>query len=323
MNKGLLGSILIFLLTFILIISNLNTLMELLPGRTPTEDEFIPLTGEEKLLARDVLLSREYELKLYTPQFQRLDDGMVQLHKKLAYLMGIDELTLPGNKSIRHQFSYNSGVCGTKLSLRLRKFFNTTNLEPLPIANLDIKSAEHGVYNWEIAPIYRNNSIKKSETDIHVCKTKNSIDSRVEVPFDFELRTCKDIIDVFPSTKDFIDPSKHNSELEIAENYDGWWYEVRHEGILKDARTEYINTVNIEYSSLESLLNNTIDGMSYPEWSFRIFSDDGGNGLWIKSTIRDIDSRFQYLIDNKYIPSMDYDCLLGDNDVDDVGEAHN
>ena len=317
MNKGLLGSILIFLLTFILIISNLDALMQLLPGKTPT-DEFIPLSGEEKLLARDVLLSREYQLKLYTPQFERSrDDGIIQLHKKLAFLTDVDDLTLPGNQSIRHQFSYNSGVCGSKLSLRLRKFYNTTDLQPLPIANLDIKSAEHGVYNWEIAPMYRNNSIKKSETDIHVCKTKNSIDSRVEVPFEFVLRTCRDIIEIFPSTKDFMDPEKLDSEIEIAENYDGWWYEVRHDGMLKDRRTVYINTVNIEYASFESLLNNTIDGLSYPEWSFRVFSDDGGNGLWIKSTIKDLDGRYQYLIDNTYIPSMDYDCLFGDKDLDE------
>lgn len=284
---------------------------------TSTNEEraevLLPFTEEDvSALQNGFLLSREYQMKIFKRKFQQRSIGVLEFQNKMAEILDIPALLLPGNQTIRFQYILNTTLCGKNYNIRTRNYHtgyraNTTTI--------DVKSSTDGfsppsqIINkfWLPAEQYAEGAITKFEWDVHPCKLKYSMETRINVPFETEVSTCGAMINFFPQIKEKVLEPQYNFPLSYATNFSGWWWELEHVGFLRDGVTEYKTAMTLEYTTREEAEAGLTIPIYAPEWSIRIWAPNHGHNKWLKSTLDDIDTKYAKVLDIMGSPDLPCD----------------
>jgi len=320
------AALLVASLFFVVVLFNTSSLIpfsgeqkrHMAPGKG-SDSIFKPFTKADLFcLNHDVLLSREYQMKLFRKNFTQREEGLAVFLQSISELLDLPEIASPsfGEATVRYQFITDTHKCGKNFNPRIRNYYTGYRAGT---STLDVKSSTDGHDGpekvltdvWEPYPEYSNGLVHKYEWDVHPCKIKYSVEARISVPFEKELHTCNDIAVLFPRVKDNIDESKLGNKLFIHELYTGWWYEFEQRGMLPDGITEYKTAVTLQYPSKEAAIAGIGTPIGTPEWSIRIWSSGHGTGKWVRATIEDINHRYFRILEHFNSPDLpcteDYD----------------
>merc|ERR1712137_711818 len=147
---------------------------------------------------------------------------------------------------------------------------------------------------------------QKYEWDVHPCKIKYSLEARLQVPFETDLKQCWELADMFPRAKQKIPEESLENYLTHNDLYTGWWYEFEQYGTLPDGITDYKTSITLEYSSKEDALDGNVTPIGTPEWSIRIWSSNHGTGQWYHPSVLDINRKYFKIVE--FFGTPDYPC---------------
>lgn len=192
--------------------------------------------------------------------------------------------------SIREQFHYTvkKKKCGVKYDIRGRHYVEGYKAG---VRYYDIKFSNEtldvacGSRDLRPRPYYPLNLVAdttaKCEHDIHVCKDKWSLETRLvfneTVPYLPYIMNCRDVVTLWPWA--IPDMEKQNytlNELKQGRKLHYWWV-VYFKGTIGDGDSETIYQINftLKYQTIEDAVSgeNLQDGS---EFSIKIFTKDGG-----------------------------------------------
>jgi len=277
------------------------------------ESRFRPLSEDDIFcLDQGIILTREYQTKLHRRDIMGpRSDKLTQLLEKIEGIMqipGIGDLT-QGRETIRYQYTMDTTSCGKGYNPRGRDYVTGYRAGT---STFDVKSSTTGQEepstlmhkDWSSFPEWQEGKMHKFEWDVHPCKIKYSVESRINIPYRHRFQTCGDLRKVYRRMADGIKPSRSDNKLGILELYSGWWYELEHTGILSDGVTKYKTACTIQYPSFEEALVGK-KPINIPEWSIRLWGSHEGTGPFVESTIDQINERYSELLvalENEELP---------------------
>ena len=301
----------IFVTAFLIIVATLATINVGIEGiwvskATITdnmidEKDYMPFTEDDLFaLKNNFHLSREYQIKMRKTKLTNRNETINKFQQQIAQILQLPELLLPGNATVRYQFNSNATQCGMDFTLRTRKYYTGYKAG---VATIDVKAATEGFAPaskiidkfWLPGEHYNEGAELKFEWDIHPCKIKYSVETRIIVPFDLEVPTCRHFLHLFPAAAEVVtDREKLSSNYSVS--LPGWWWELEHVGWMQDGMTQYKTAIIIPYESREGAENGLVAPMYLPEWSIRLYSTNHGKGRWVRSTLEDMEEKYSSIL---------------------------
>ena len=270
-----------------------------------SEDHLLPFTSDDEIaLKNGILLSREYQMKLFRDQFENRELGISTFLNELSRLLNIPEIGSYsyGNETVRYQYILDTHSCGKNFNPRVRDYYTGYRANT---ATMDVKASTDGhdgpekvsSDTWIPKKEFTKDAMIKFEWDVHPCKIKYSVEGRVYVPFLSNFTTCRDVAKVFERIDEGTKSSKLDNELSTHDLFSGYWYEFEQHGFLSDGITEYKTAITLEYRTLDEAVYAIGVPINSPEWSIRIFSTNHGTGKWSRFAIDDINHRYFDVLD--------------------------
>ena len=302
-------------IVFVIII--LSVSMEHLPktGKEIEENSskfYLPFTKEDiTALGKGITLSREYQMKLFAEKFIHREEALTAFLEDMSNILEIPEIKniSEGLETVRFQRVYNTEACGKKFNPRVRNYYTGYRTGT---SSIDIKSGTTGYEGpaqilqnvYQPFPKYMNDSEIKFEWDVHPCKIKYSLESRIFLPNFLELKTCKDLANMFIRVSEKIVNSRLEENISVDRTYSTWIYELEHHGKLPFGDTEFKTSLTFLYNSMDDAIEGVRKPTDPPEWSIRLWSTEHGTKKWLKSTLNYINMKYSKLLEHFDSPDL-------------------
>lgn len=278
------------------------------------ENKFLPLTDDDiSAISRGITLSREYQMKLFASNFTQRETGLNKFLADVSKILDIPEIQnlSQGYETVRLQRVFNTQVCGKRFNPRVRNYFTGYRAGT---SSIDIKSGTTGHEGptkvlekvYEPTANFTNDSEIKFEWDVHPCKVKYSLESRIYLQYQMELHTCEELANMFVRVAKRVPEPALKEKISIDDLYTTWIYEIEHHGKLSFGDTEFKTSATFLYNSKEDAISGTSQPTDPPEWSIRLWSTDHGKNRWIKKTLNYINTKYFKLL--QYFGSPDLPC---------------
>lgn len=236
----------------------------------------------------NIMETREYQISISSKDYTPRMVGIDRLTEFLRNFTGEKLKEKDADIDIYWETHYKSQVCGHKFSeVRKRIKYDTHGKEVENKTTIDInqdsvpKKDKSTAMKWDLQPNSTYVSEEKIEQDIHKTYYKFNRKTKIkDLPTDFDLETCGDLLELFPYAFDTVGPVDVHTELpKLSSEYAVWEYSFSgkmYYGILKYkfAWTLYYSTVDHARKS------NYPPSDSSSEFSFRIYSLGKGYGPW-------------------------------------------
>ena len=274
---------------------------------------------DSKALDQGMILTREYQVTLNRTLLRgRRNETLPAVLKIIGDALHLPQISLMsmGEETVRFQYLLDTAVCGKSYNPRGRDYFfghraNTSTLDIKSRAAPDESPQQIVDKDWTIFPPYKQASTTKFEWDVHPCKIKYSVESRMAVPFKSRLQTCEDLTKIFGRLKTAISPASYSKKLSLDTMFSGWWYELEHNGLLSDGVTKFKSSVTINYPTAGDAKTGLGRlPINISEWSLRIWSSSAGLGAFSRRAVETTDQNYQNLL--AALQSPDLPCTQED-----------
>lgn len=237
----------------------------------------------------DIMETREYQVSLnkddYTPRL----DGIRKLTAFLRNFTGEKLKEKDADISIYWETHYNSKPCGHKYSEVRRRFSYDTHGDIIEDkTTMDInqdsnpKPDKSTAMQWDLQPNSNYKNEEKIEQDIHHSYYKFNRKTKIKnLPTDFELNTCGDLVELFPHAFDSNTVPVDNSTKIKEDGTSYAVYEYSFSGKMYYNILKYKFAWTLYYSTIDRSRNNNFPPSGQmSEFSFRIYSLGKGLGPW-------------------------------------------
>ena len=287
------------------------------PGKSSqnrsNELTFLPFTKNDRdSMKKGHMLTREYQMKVFSKSFINRTEGVAYINEVLADVFDIPILRESGNATIRFQYIMDTDNCKKAFNPRIRRYYSVIKDGNV---TLDIKSSTYGTEGpekiisqggWQIFDDFKEGSLQKFEWDIHPCKIKYSLESRVNIPIDMRMLTCGDLAKIYKRVDAAVNDDNRDNEFTWNSLFSGWWYELEYRGFLWDGITEFKTALTLEYNTKEDAEIGMTKPINAAEWSIRVWSTNHGTGQWPLETLKTLNHRYFEALEA--LGSPDFPC---------------